>query len=217
MEKVLILNTDSLHHAYLLVGEREVSKSLVRNFLINSLGINPFSSPDVRSFSFANMGVDDVRQIKVYEEFKDFGGQRKIFIIDSDFVTPEAQNAFLKILEEPTEGTHFFIIIPQDTVIDTLRSRMYIFNLNDIYSTNSNHLTLSLEEKLSLIKKITDNSENNPKQEALNFLNNIEKELYLEGPLKNFQKIILCQNTRKYLHNKGAPVKMILESFVLSL
>lgn len=217
MEKVLFLNTDPLHHAYLLIGQREKIKSMVRDFLSQSLGLNIFSSPDVRVFSSSNLSIDDVRQIKVYEEFKDFGGERKIFIIDSDFITLEAQNALLKILEEPTKGTHFFMIISQDTVIDTLRSRMYVLNLNEVTPEDESWLSYSLEEKLELIKKITDDSNSNPKQEAINFVNKIERELYNSGVVNNFNKIVLCQNTRKYLYDKGAPIKMILESFVLSL
>lgn len=217
MEKVLFLNTDPLHHAYLLIGQREKIKSMVRDFLLQSLGLNIFSSPDVRVFSSSNLSIDDVRQIKVYEEFKDFGGERKIFIIDSDFITLEAQNALLKILEEPTKGTHFFMIISQDTVIDTLRSRMYVLNLNEVTPEDESWLSSSLEEKLELIKKITDDSNSNPKQEAINFVNKIERELYNSGVVNNFNKIVLCQNTRKYLYDKGAPIKMILESFVLSL
>ncbi len=213
----LFLDPNFLHHAYLLIGHREKTKSFVNDFLSKSLGLNISSSPDIRIISSSNLTIDDVRQIKIYEEFKDFGGKRKIFIIDSDFITLEAQNALLKILEEPTSGTHFFIIIPQDTTIDTLRSRVHVLYLNEDLNQEEQILSLSLKDKLSLIKKISEDSTNNPKQQAINFLNKIEEELYKEGSLKNFKKITLCQNTRKYLYDKGAPIKMILESFVLSL
>lgn len=213
------LKSSFLHHAYLLVGDRVSSKSFLEDFLNNQLNISISGNPDVRIISVGSLSIDSVRSIKISEEFKGFDNKKKIFIIETDFITEEAQNALLKIFEEPTKGTHFFVSISQDIVLPTLRSRMQIVNIDNTNKENKFTLSNSVLERMKEVKNIVDDisDDNQTKQSAIDFVNNIEKELYKAGVEKNHKSLILCEEARKSLYDRGAPIKMILESLVLSL
>jgi DNA polymerase III, gamma/tau subunits len=59
-----------------------------------------------------NLGVDDIReQVKSQVDIKPYACKYKIFIIEhADKMTPQAQNALLKILEEPPEFIIFILL-----------------------------------------------------------------------------------------------------------
>lgn len=214
-------NSDSLHHAYYFI-EHEVESAVLKlkKFLEKTFGIKFSGNPDFYHRKFDTFTIDNAREISQSESRKDFSGEKKIFIIETDFITEEAQNALLKVFEEPTEGTHFFIFSPQEVLLPTLKSRMQVF-INDLsgQSFSENFLDLNLKERMDVVKDITDaiKDEEKTKQDAIALLNKIERELYLDGVLKNSNKLNVCQDTRDSLYDRGAPVKMILENLVLSI
>jgi hypothetical protein len=72
---------------------------------------------------------------------------------------------------------------------------------------------------MEVVKEITDGikDEEKTKQDAISFLNKVERELYNDSVLKNAEKLKVCQQTRESLYDRGAPIKMILENLVLSI
>ncbi len=100
----------------------------------------------------ASIGVDDVREQILNEvSFKPYLGKRRIFIIgEGDILSIEAQNALLKILEEPPPYVTFIICVTkQDKLLETVRSRSYIIPL----------FPLSANEVEEALKKQTDETE----------------------------------------------------------
>lgn len=214
-------NSDSLHHAYYFIEhEVEVAVLKLKNFLEKTLGVKVSGNPDFYHRKFSTFTIDNARDISQSESRKDFSGEKKVFIIETDFITEEAQNALLKIFEEPTAGTHFFIVSPQEVLLPTLKSRMQIFLNETEKDLDKNHiLKLNLKERIEMIKEIVDGikDEEKTKQDAISFLNGVERELYQEGVQKNAEKLKVCQQTRDSLYDRGAPIKMILENLVLSI
>lgn len=214
-------NSDSLHHAYYFIEhEVEVAVLKLKNFLEKTLGVKVSGNPDFYHRKFSTFTIDNARDISQSESRKDFFGDKKIFIIETDFITEEAQNALLKVFEEPTEGTHFFIFSPQEVLLPTLRSRMQVYVSEEPKGkTKEKILDLNLKEILDLVKEITDGikDEEKTKQDAISFLNGVERELYADSVLKNAEKLKVCQQTRDSLYDRGAPIKMILENLVLSI
>lgn len=213
-------NSKNLHHAYFLVGDKNsIFRDLVL-FLENKVGINTSGNPDFWVGDFDNLTIDDARIIAESSERMDFSGGKKIFIIQTDSIGLEAQNSFLKVFEEPTEGTHFFIISPQDVILPTLRSRMQV-----IHSENENNkkaesvLNMNLKERLDKVKKITDgiSDEENTKQDAISLLNQIESELYENGVEKSRIPLKICEMARLSLYDRGAPIKIILENVMINI
>jgi DNA polymerase III delta prime subunit len=217
----LYKNSDSLHHAYYFVEHKlEDGVARLKHFIENTLGIKTSGNPDVLHKKYENFSVEDARTLTHGGGMKDFSGVKKIFIIETDFISEEAQNALLKIFEEPTEGTHFFIISPQDVLLPTLRSRMQVFvGEVDTGKMSKSLFDMDLKERLEVVKEITEaiKDEEKTKQDAITFLNTIEKELYKGGVEKNYEKLKVCEETRASLYDRGAPVKIILENLVLSI
>jgi DNA polymerase III delta prime subunit len=219
----LYKNSEYLHHAYLFIGH-EVHEvvSKLKNFLEEHLGIKTSGNPDVYHGKFSTFSVGDARTLSEKQERKSLEttGGRKIFIIETDFITEEAQNALLKIFEEPTLGTHFFIISPQDVFLPTLRSRMQVIDARSTKDeVQTNILDLSFADRLVKVKEITEaiSDEEKTKQDAISFLNQVEAELYSFGVEKRAEALRVCEEARQSLYDRGAPVKMILENVMLSI
>lgn len=211
--------SQNFHHAYFLIGESEETADKLKSFLDKTVGVKVSGSVDFWHGKYKTLSIDDARQIAESQGRKDFGGERKFYVIEADFITEEAQNSLLKVLEEPTIGTHFFIISPQDILLPTLRSRVQVI-LNKSESENSKSiLNLKLKDRLALVKEITEgiSDEEKTKQDAITMLNNIEAELYKIGTSKNPKALKVCEEARLSLYDRGAPVKIILENLMLNV
>lgn len=231
----LYKNSEQLHHAYFLVAHKvqeEVAK--LKYFLEEHVGVKTVGNPDVTHHQFKTLTIDDARALaessarKSFESFENnsprvpLGEGKKIFIIEVDFITEEAQNSLLKVFEEPTLGTHFFIISPQDILLPTLRSRMQVINMSrtplDMLMSRG-VLDMGVGERLAVVKEIVDaiSDEEKTKQDAISLLNRIEKELYERGVEKVSDQLKICEQARRSLYDRGAPIKMILEHLMLSM
>ncbi len=90
----------------------------------------------------ASIGVDNIRENIIKEAYiKPYYAKRKVFIIgDGDALSIEAQNAFLKVLEEPPENVTFIICVTkQDKLLDTVLSRSLVLSFfplsyNEVYN-----------------------------------------------------------------------------------
>jgi hypothetical protein len=115
------------HHAYVVAGQKESLIPLLLDMFENKFGIVINSNPDFSVIHFESLGIDESRKIKEMQSMKSLGASKRIFVISTNSITVQAQNAMLKMFEEPTENTHFFIIVPSTSFfIDTLLSRMVV-------------------------------------------------------------------------------------------
>ncbi len=216
----LYKNSENLHHAYLFVThEVEETITKLKNFVEEHLGMKTAGNPDVQHHQFKTLTIDEARKLIENENRKNVSGGKKIFIIETDFITEEAQNSLLKIFEEPTAGTHFFIVSPQDILLPTLRSRMQVILDNFDTTKTQSILDLPIAERLAKVKEITDaiSDEEKTKQDAIGLLNQVERELYEKGADKGAKALEVCGLARASLYDRGAPVKMILENLMLSI
>lgn len=79
----------------------------------------------------ATFGIDESRSLREQQAKRVAAGQERFFIIVSDFLTIEAQNALLKMLEEPGYGNRFFFILPvAGFLLPTLVSRGEVLYYN---------------------------------------------------------------------------------------
>ncbi len=215
------LDSKNLHHAYFFVGEKENIFLQLNDFIENKLGITTSGNPDFWHGKFDNFSIDEAREVVEKSLQKDFSGGKKVFVIQTDFITSEAQNSLLKVFEEPTAGTHFFIISPQDILLPTLRSRMQVikYETTERGIKENSIINMNLKQRLEEVKKITEaiSDEEATKQEAISFLDRIEREIYKNGTEKFSRELEVCSKTREALFDRGAPIKMILENLVLSI
>ncbi len=119
------------HHAYLLIGSGSVQGDLI-SLLEKEYGISNIANPDFFNRSYETFTIDNAREVKTSHSMRPVSSDgKKIFILSMNAATVEAQNALLKLLEEPAEYAHFFIIIPSaHLLLPTVKSRMQELFLN---------------------------------------------------------------------------------------
>lgn len=170
--------SESWHHAYLLAGEVRVLKDKLEKILEEKSGRQLAGNPDYVYFEAKTFGIDDARKMKQLQAQKSLECQ--FFVVSAEHVTREAQNALLKILEEPTPRTHFFVLVRSaDMLLPTLRSRMVtieeqVQRRRDAARDAMKFLKSSFPERMKAVKRIVDAKDN---MRALDLVNNIEAAL----------------------------------------
>lgn len=75
----------------------------------------------------AAIKMEQAKEVMEFLSLKSLGGNRVIIIDQAQTLNPQAANALLKTLEEPPEGTFFFLIAPSVAgIMPTIRSRSRI-------------------------------------------------------------------------------------------
>jgi len=131
--KKLIAN-DRLFHAYLFFGgdernrqEKFVFAQSLANFLENGIFEEPVKLlRETLIIKKETIGIDEIRFLKYFLWQKPTNSIRRVTIIkEAEILTPEAQHAALKIVEEPPESALIiFIANSEDSLFPTLNSRL---------------------------------------------------------------------------------------------
>ncbi len=129
-----LASQNELSHSYLFYGSPRVGKKLFALCLANFLETGNFSdeprvlqdalliSPNERGI----IGIDEIRRIKNFLSQKPIISPKRTMVVDeAENMTDEAQNALLKIAEEPPASS-LLVIISSDSekLWLTLRSRL---------------------------------------------------------------------------------------------
>jgi DNA polymerase-3 subunit delta' len=82
----------------------------------------------------AALGIDQVRAALDELALAPVEGRRRVFIFDpADALTPDAQNALLKLLEEPPARTHLVLLTRhEEALLPTIASRSFILGLGEL-------------------------------------------------------------------------------------
>jgi len=217
---MIIFDKDNLHHAHVCAGDKEQILESVLSFIKDDLSIEVVGNPDVRIGHFDNFGINDARSINMAQLKKSTNGGKMIFVMSLVSITSEAQNSLLKMFEEPTKDTYFFVITnTADIFLPTLLSRVEIKKHNggvnvEIEDFVKNFIKSNKAERLVLLKKMIEEKD---KSKTLDLLNTLETTLYEKhgaSAVGSYEVIDLC---RRYINNRGASVKMLLEYLALSL
>lgn len=114
-----------MSHAYFFAGEKEEGIERALAFVEKELNLPRTGNADVVVLRHALLSVDEARSIGDFARQAPLTGDKKAIILSADRLFHEAQNAFLKLFEEPPEGTYLFLIVASEgMILPTLRSRM---------------------------------------------------------------------------------------------
>ncbi len=211
----------TLHHALLVEGERTVAIDSVRNFIREELGMPTTANPDIWEWGGETFGIDEARAVRERQNQHSLNGGLKIFIIVAQRITSEAQNALLKVAEEPTPDTHIFFIVPHaETLLQTLRSRMFLAHA-ETKAERGPHVELAhqllgastVAERLALVKKMIDEKDTSSASALVDELIRAirQKSLREKLPVAVLEELLRC---RGYLAGRSPSVKMVLEHVV---
>ena len=157
-----LIDKDSLSHGYLFFGEPQVGKSIFALALANALEKDKFDVPEtILSENLLikpegdSIGIDQVRQVRQFLSQRVALAKRRSVIIDqADKLTPQAQNAVLKIAEEPPEkGLIILVVTSPDSLLPTLRSRVQSIHFGNVSQSKIINL---LEKGYGVAKKKAD-------------------------------------------------------------
>jgi hypothetical protein len=138
------------HHAFLF-KTKEVNKEAVLS-TVQSLSID-----EVRYLELVTLGINEVREVIEKSYVRPLLGDKQLLVLLVKDITLEAQQALLKLLEEPPKSTTFLFCVPESLfLLSTLLSRFYILTPStDSVQTESasyqDFLKLSVAERMQLI------------------------------------------------------------------
>jgi DNA polymerase-3 subunit delta' len=149
------LRTNAIAHAYLLVGPRHVGKGTLAINLAQALNCDGPEVPcgecrscqriregkhvDVTPIgldSRTEIGIDDIRGLQRLANLPPYEGKCKVFIIDeAEYLSTEAANSLLKILEEPPPRVVWLLLVAEEErLLPTIISRCQRLELKPVPS-----------------------------------------------------------------------------------
>lgn len=140
--------TAALPHALLIVGEKGLGASTVAETLAHTHTKHVHAvvpEKDDKPNPDGSISVDRIRELYATSRTRTTM-KRVIHIVDAHKMTVQSQNAFLKLLEEPPENTHF--ILSTHTIqplLPTILSRVQTLELRHITDTQSKELLEDLK------------------------------------------------------------------------
>lgn len=204
------------HHAYLI----EDSTALFDSYLasIKEKEKIDTSNPDFFAQKYEKFGIEEARELSTRASFKKVGS-RSLFVVGISSITTEAQQALLKLFEEPQEGLVFVVLTPPGLFISTLKSRFLAYDgkiseKQDL-KIATKFLHASHKDRSVMIADLLDDEEN-VKERVRDFLNGLEVVLYMGTP-KSFEGLADIAKFRSYVNDRAPSLKMILEHFAATL
>ena len=148
------IENDKLVHAFILEGAHGTGKMTFAKEIVKAVcctssvrpcsvcescrKIDSMSAQDVSYYDIpedkSEITVDTVREIRENSCLIPIEGEYKFFIIDNaQAMNVNAQNAFLKILEEPPQYVYFILLCTNSSILlPTVRSRAPVFRMQSI-------------------------------------------------------------------------------------
>jgi hypothetical protein len=216
------LNADRLHHAYILLGDLAESQKKLQAFFERSV-----LDMQWLSYAYEKLGIDEVRELREILSEKSDG---RFIVISAERFPPEAQQAFLKMLEEPAPNTHIFILLPaQLSVLETIQSRAVVIRSDDLSQIKQLMPLKSflLESVPARLDRIEDLVKSRGKDESLQayevqqFLDQLESALYALFSKKRSSQYSeyfeAIRDGRTWAGQTGFPMKNVIEYVAMVL
>jgi hypothetical protein len=201
-----------LEKAYAICGEKKIDK----------LDVNLLESEK-------QIGIPDIKNAQSSVYLKPVKSKEKALIISAiQGLTIEAQNALLKLLEEPPNNTIIILLVESvDSVLPTIRSRCKIIELktkadenesenNQKYLKLLNFLTLmGTGERLKIAEGIS-KDKNGAVDELEKMILALRSELLKNQNRSLIEKVKKLQKTYTIIKNTNANLRLALENLFLN-
>ncbi len=220
MKKALVGNT------HVVAGGADDVPALFA--LLEEQGVELQGNPDVYVRTYKHFGIDDARELRERATLRALG-ERRVFVIVAADINREAQNALLKTIEEPMANALFFFLLPSpETLLPTFRSRAQTLLLKKSTAHEEvvdaeQFLSAPPQKRLDLLKPLLEKGEDDKRDlgAMLAFLSSLERALGIDSPSVakamegKREGIESVYRARKYITDKGALVKPLLEQVAL--
>jgi len=197
-----------MHHANLLIGTKEWTFEEVPCDCTKE-------TPDICIRVYERMSIKDVRDLIHESSLKPVTDDVRIFVLYIDKILHEAQNALLKLFEEPNETTVFYVgVADEGMLLPTLRSRFMLFGREQVQNDEEvlkSFLKLACNDRLLMIaEKVKEGDET--------WIQGMVRGLSQYAHQKKEQQLTKdVLMLEKYIKTNGASKKMLLEHVALSI
>jgi hypothetical protein len=203
------------HHAYYIEGDLALFEEYAK------------AIPHFLAQKHERFGIDESRELAARASLKVID-DTALFLIGVSSLTSEAQQALLKLFEEPQPGVVFVFVLPHGTLLPTLRSRMleypvtkdsplYLYKGESFVEAAVKFLKSNQKARSAQITALLKDEEE-VKERVRTLLAGLEAELakHLSNPkaragLEDIAKV------RSYVGDRSPALKMLLEHLALSL
>ncbi len=134
----------------LINSNKDLTIEELKNFLESNVGIKGFNSINMYEIAPIKSNSINISQVKEISQWINLKNKDTKFVVirSAENLTMEAQNSLLKNLEEPNENTLFILIsINSEIILETIKSRCLIFNLNNASRDEENNPYKEIAEK----------------------------------------------------------------------
>jgi hypothetical protein len=208
------------HHAMVLEGSVEPCIVEARRYVEKELGVSCTGNPDVTIAQYPEdaYGIEEARALKARATQAPFGSAQ-VFILVFEAITRPAQNALLKLLEEPAQDTYFILIVPNTHILlPTVRSRVAYMGRH-VDETNTDEVQRFLAgtpaERSLMIKHIIKESD---RIRARKFCDALEVYYRANGGVEKHPDALReVMFVRSYITDPSSSPKMLLEHLVAVL
>ncbi|MEN9613834.1 MAG: hypothetical protein RLZZ347_141 [Candidatus Parcubacteria bacterium] len=222
------IHKDRLHHAYIIEGAHIDCVPKLLSFVETELAMPIVGNPNIWREHFEAFGIDEGRKLKEMQSLRPASGDKKIFILSVNSITREAQNALLKVLEEPTVGTHFFFVLPTvSMLLPTIFSRVVLIQTHESRvkgeTTEADILAKqfsesAIAERLKIAKTLSESEDRGMPRDFVNALERYWYDKVGSKSLPSYQKwFALIAKCRSYLSDRSPSVKMLLEHLAVAI
>ncbi|HEV7121523.1 MAG TPA: hypothetical protein VGN56_01700 [Candidatus Paceibacterota bacterium] len=227
------------HHAYFITGDAEQGVEQALMHAETELGLARENNPDLIVLRHGLFSVEDARRLSDLANRAAMNGERKAIVVSALRLFHEAQNAMLKIFEEPPAGTTLFLVIPSEgMLLPTLRSRLQPLpasgesqeeigtmspEVQEFLGANPTGREKQIAKLLDRTKSDKDEEKQAARNEAVQLVEGLIETAYAkrEGstdPVEQEEFMAFLSDLDAFLpilHERSAPLKLIFEHILL--
>jgi len=219
---------NNLHHFNIAIGPRDHVIAEIKKLCADVLDFACDGNTNFHFHHFDSLLIDDARLFSETKNRKIKSGEVSVSILAFSNATREAQNALLKLLEEPVPGNYIFFVVPEiNLILPTVLSRATVLEIEASHvaddadiATYSDIIQMSYKERLAMVESLLKNikDEKVPKSDARELVQKILKEMNrrllaghtdIAGPLRD------VASSTQFINVPSASLKSILEHIML--
>ena len=200
------------HHAYLFSASSLETSLVPLHYKTQSV--------DVTHLRSERFSIDDARELTRSSQLQAFEGNTRVFVIITNDIALEAQNALLKLLEEPPLHAQFYVVLKRTAfLLPTLRSRLFVGDVQNAVDADAGIENFVSFAAASYTKRIATIAEKTKEKDVV-WIEDIVRgcEVYATSSSKHKNEMFyVVVFVRMYIGIKGSSAKMLLEELALTL
>ncbi|MEX1026637.1 MAG: hypothetical protein WD049_01330 [Candidatus Paceibacterota bacterium] len=215
----------SAHHAVCIEGEGDAGRTEMFGAIEAVFGITAHGHPDLYRYAEPKLSIESARRIREGQVRRPVSASHTVFVVETDSIPQESQNALLKSFEDPSATTVFVVRLPHiDGLLPTLRSRLAVYRAEAGEQTPgpvavSAFLAAPPSERLEMLVPLIDGKD---RAAVRRFFDACERALvarsrahgraYTAQQRKELEAVTRC---KQYVEDPGSSVKLLLEYIAL--